>query len=157
MVVNLVLFKKNGSHKAFPLTSSVIVIGRRHECDLYVPLPTVSRKHCQLSANGKALEVRDLDSKCGTFVNDRKVDGQTTLKAGDYLRIGPLTFLCQIDGKPEKIVPPKTPPKQAAKAQKKAAKPAGDELEDSFGDLDASDSFLEPGESDSGLDDLKDL
>ena len=158
MDINLVLLKKNGSHKAFPLTSNVIVIGRRHECDLCIALPTVSRKHCQLSANGKALEIRDLDSKCGTFVNDHRVDGQTTLKAGDYIRIGPLTFLCQIDGKPEKIAPPRKPQQQASKPQKKAAaKPAGDDLEDSFGDLDASDSFLEPGESDSGLDDLKDL
>jgi pSer/pThr/pTyr-binding forkhead associated (FHA) protein len=83
MDINLVLLKKNGSHKAFPLTSNVTVIGRRHECDLHVPLPTVSRKHCQLSLSGQALEIRDLDSTCGTFVNDRKVDGQTTLKAGD--------------------------------------------------------------------------
>jgi pSer/pThr/pTyr-binding forkhead associated (FHA) protein len=156
MKINLVLLKKNGSHKAFPLTSGVTVIGRRHECDLYVPLPTVSRKHCELSLNGQSLEVRDLDSKCGTFVNDEKVDGQTTLKAGDYIRIGPLTFLCQIDGKPEKIAPPKKPSKPAAKPQKKAAKAAADK-EDSFGDLDASDSFLEPDGSDSGLDDLKDL
>ena len=156
MNINLVLLKKNGSHKAFPLTSGVTVIGRRHECDLYIPLPTVSRKHCQLSVNGQALEIRDLDSKGGTFVNDQKVDGETSLKAGDCIRIGPLTFLCQINGKPEKISPPGKPSKQAAKSQKKAAKPASDK-EDSFGDLDASDSFLELGESDSGLEDLKDL
>jgi len=156
MNVNLVLLKKNGSHKAFPLTSGVTVLGRRHGCDLYIPLPTVSRKHCELSVNGQALEIRDLDSKGGTFVNGERVDGETTLKAGDYIRIGPLTFLCQINGKPEKIATPKKPSKQAAKRQKKAAKPAADE-EDSFGDLDASDSFLELGESDSGLEDLKDL
>jgi pSer/pThr/pTyr-binding forkhead associated (FHA) protein len=152
MDINLVLFKKNGSRKAFPLTSNVTVIGRRHECDLYIPLATVSRKHCQLSMNGQTLEIRDLDSTCGTFVNGRKVDGQTALKAGDYIRIGPLTFLCQINGRPEKIAPPKKP---APKPQKKATKAADDE--DSFADLDASDSFLELGESDSGLDDLKDL
>jgi len=156
MDINLVLFKKNGSHKAFPLTSDVTVIGRRHECDLYVPLPTVSRKHCQLSVNDQTLEIRDLNSTCGTFVNGRKVDGQTTLKAGDYIRIGPLTFLCQVNGKPEKITPPKKPAQPASMPQKKAAKPANDE-EDSFGDLDASDSFLELGESDSSLDDLKNL
>lgn len=156
MKINLVLLKKNGSHKAFPLTSGVTVIGRRHECDLYVPLPTVSRKHCELSLNGQTLEIRDLDSKCGTFVNDEKVDGQTTLKAGDCIRIGPLMFLCQIDGKPEKITAPKKPSKQASKLQKKAAKSAADK-EDSFGDLDASDSFLELGESDSGLEDLKNV
>jgi len=157
MNINLVLLKKNGSHKTFPLTSNVIVIGRRHECDLYVPLPTVSRKHCQLSLNGKAMEIRDLDSTCGTFVNGQRIDGQAPLKAGDYIRIGPLTFVCQIDGKPEKIAPPKKPAQQAAKPQKKSAKPAGDKPADGLDDLDASDSFLGLDESDSGLEDLKDL
>ena len=52
---------------------------------------------------------------------------------------------------------PKKPAPTAAKPQKKAAKPVADELEDSFSDLDASDSSLEPGKSDSGLEDLKDL
>lgn len=146
MDINLVLLKQNGSHRTFPLKANVIVIGRRHECDLYIPLPTVSRKHCQLSLNGEALEIRDLNSTWGTFVNDQKIDGQATLKAGDYVRIGPLTFVCQIDGKPEKIVPPKKPAKQAAKPQKKGAD-----------DLDASDSFLGLDASDSGLEDLKDL
>ncbi len=157
MDINLVLLKKNGSHKTFPLKSNIVVIGRRHECDLYIPLPTVSRKHCQLSLNGKAVEIRDLDSTCGTFVNGQKIDGQATLKAGDYLRIGPLTFVCQVDGKPEKIAPPKKPAQPAAKPQKKAAKPAADELEDSFSDLDALDSSSKSDESDSDLEDLKDL
>jgi predicted component of type VI protein secretion system len=158
MKINLVLFKKNGSHKAFPLTSGVTVIGRRHDCDLYAPLPTLSRRHCQISQNGDTLEIRDLKSTWGTFVNNKKVDGQTPLKAGDYVRVGPLVFLCQVDGKPEKIVPPPKPAKPAAKPAPKTAK---DELsEDSFGDLDASDSFLDLenlDESDAGLEDLKDL
>ena len=106
MDINLVLLKKNGSHKTFPLKSNVIVIGRRRECDLYIPLPTVSRKHCQLSLDSTVIEIRDLNSTCGTFVNGQKIDGQATLKAGDYIRIGPLTFVCQVDGKPEKIAPP---------------------------------------------------
>jgi pSer/pThr/pTyr-binding forkhead associated (FHA) protein len=154
MDINLVLLRKNGSHKAFPLASNVTVIGRRHDCDLYAPLPTISRRHCQLTRNGDSLEVRDLDSKAGTFVNDQKVNGQTALKAGDYIRVGPLVFLCQVDGKPEKI----TPPPKAPKPQKAPAKPAAEEaIEDSFADLDASDSFIDLGESDSGLDDLKGL
>jgi pSer/pThr/pTyr-binding forkhead associated (FHA) protein len=149
MNANLVLLKKDGAHRAFPLTSGVAVIGRRHDCDLRVPVPTVSRKHCQLSQNGDSLEIRDLDSKAGTFVNNRRVDGKTSLKAGDYIRIGPLTFVCQIDGKPEKVTAP--PP------AKTAAKPSDQVMEDSFADLDASDSFIQLDESDSELDDLKDL
>ena len=54
MNASLMLLKKNGAYKAFPLPNDVTVIGRRHDCDLRVPLPTVSRRHCQLSLNDGA-------------------------------------------------------------------------------------------------------
>jgi hypothetical protein len=132
MKANLVLLKKNGSHKAFALAGGATVLGRRDDCDLRIPLPTVSRRHCEVSLNARAVELRDLDSRGGTFVNGRRVDGLTPLKAGDYIRIGPLIFVCQIDGKPEKIVPPK---KAAAKPKppKPAPKPAAQALDDSDG------------------------
>ena len=155
MDASLVLFKSDGAHKSFDLPSSVTVIGRRHDCDLRIPLPTVSRRHCELTQNGDALEISDLDSKGGTFVNGARVDGQTALKAGDAIKIGPLTFVCRIDGKPEKITAPQ---KEAAKPKRPAPpKTEDDILEDSFADLDASDSFIELDESDSEFEDLKDL
>ncbi len=170
MNASLVLLKKNGAYKAFPLPSAVTVIGRRSDCDLRIPLPMVSRRHCQLSLNKNTLELRDLESRCGTFLNDKRVDGETTVKAGDYLRIGPLIFVCQIDGKPEKIVPPQktAPPAPKAvakpKPQKPAVKPAapapddsGSKLEEDLSDLDVSDSFINLDESDSDLEDLKNL
>jgi len=164
MNANLVLLKKNGSHKAFSL-SSVTVIGRRSDCDLRIPLPMVSRRHCELSLNKNAVELRDLESTGGTFVNGKRVDGQTAVKAGDYLRIGPLTFVCQIDGKPEKIVPPKKAAPPAAKAKPKPQKPAAKAALDASGsgsdadlsDLDVSDSFINLDESDSDLEDLKNI
>jgi pSer/pThr/pTyr-binding forkhead associated (FHA) protein len=161
MNANLVLLKKNGTHKAFPLTGNVTVIGRRDDCDLRIPLPTVSRRHCVLNLNKDSMELRDLGSHCGTFVNDKRVDDQTTVKAGDYLRIGPLTFVCQIDGKPEKIVPPKKAAPRAPKAKpkaQKAGKPAddsGSKVDDDLSDLDVSDSFINIDESDSDLEDIK--
>jgi len=157
MDASLVLLKNSGAHKAFDLPSSVTTIGRRHDCDLRIPLPTVSRRHCELSQNGDTLEIIDLDSKGGTFVNDERVNGQTVVKAGDTIRIGPLTFVCRIDGKPEQITaPPKAPP-PAPKPKEAAAPTPDDVLEDSFADLDASDSFIELDNSDSELEDLKDL
>ena len=107
MNADLVLLKKGGAHKTFSLRSDVTILGRRHDCDLRIPLPSVSRRHCEIQQNGEALKIRDLDSTCGTFVNDKRVNGDSPVKAGDYIRIGPLIFVCQIDGKPEKIVPSK--------------------------------------------------
>ncbi|MBN1361792.1 MAG: FHA domain-containing protein [Sedimentisphaerales bacterium] len=157
MQANLVLLKSDGSHKAFELPSTVTVVGRRHDCDLRIPLPMVSRRHFQLSQNGETLKIRDLESKTGTFVNDRRVNGDTAVKAGDYIRVGPVMFVCQIDGQPTEIKPPqkKAPPKPKAPPAQ-ASKPA-DPLEDSFADLDASDSFIGLDEDDADLEDLKDL
>jgi pSer/pThr/pTyr-binding forkhead associated (FHA) protein len=160
MKAELVLLKKDGAHKAFPLNNNVIVIGRRHDCDLQIPLPTVSRRHCQITLNEHAMKIQDLGSKAGTFVNNQRIgeDGDATLKAGDQLRIGPIIFVCQIDGKPEKIPGPKknTAPAKVAKpaAPKKApaeddidldddfAEKPKDDLDDSFADLDASGGFV---------------
>ena len=143
MDANLVLFKKNGSRKSFPLPSNVTVVGRRHDCDLCIPLMVVSRRHCQLSQNNEAVKIRDLDSKSGTFLNGNRIS-DAIVKAGDYITIGPLTFLLQIDGEPAKITPPqqtKTPPAPKKAPEKKAAL---DDLSGSFPELeiDDSDSFL---------------
>jgi pSer/pThr/pTyr-binding forkhead associated (FHA) protein len=143
MDVTLVLFKRDGSQKAFSLPSNLTVIGRRHDCDLCIPLMVVSRRHCQLSLNNETMKIRDLDSRSGTFVNGNRIsDG--LVKAGDYLAIGPLTFLVQIDGQPKQIVPPQQakpapPPKKTPPAKASAGEPSGSfpELE-----LDDSDSFL---------------
>lgn len=165
MNASLVLLKKNGGSKPFPLAGNVTVIGRRGDCDLRIPLPTVSRRHCQLSLNNSAVELRDLGSRGGTFVNNQKLEDQTAaIRAGDYIRIGPLTFVCQIDGKPEKIVPPqKEAPKAKAKPKpptkpkpsKAPADDSGSKLGEDLSDLDVSDSFINLDESDSDMEDLK--
>ena len=143
MDANLVLFKKDGSRKSFTLPSNITVVGRRHDCDLCIPLMVVSRRHCQLSLNNEALKIRDLGSHSGTFINGKRIS-ETNVQAGDYITIGPLTFLLQIGGEPKKIVPPQPPkptppPKKSPETKAPANEPSGSfpELE-----LDDSDSFV---------------
>jgi len=47
----------------------------------------VSRLHCRLTAAADNLEVVDLRSTNGTFVNDKRI-ATARLKSGDRLRIG---------------------------------------------------------------------
>jgi hypothetical protein len=47
----------------------------------------VSRVHCEVVLRDGELKLRDLSS-FGTFVNERKVAGETTLKRADVIRIG---------------------------------------------------------------------
>lgn len=65
-------------------------IGRSAVADFIVGRPLVSRVHCRLEVRPTGeLEVQDLDSTNGTFVNDQRVD-RAVLVAGDRLRIGRL-------------------------------------------------------------------
>ena len=156
MDVNLVLFKKDGSQKSFSLPSAITVIGRRHDCDLCIPLIVVSRRHCQLNYNNEALKIRDLGSRGGTLLNGRPID-EAIVRAGDYITVGPLTFLLQIDGEPKEIIPPEQATKKPATRETPTIKPAP--ADESFPELEVDESFseLEPGESDSFLDDLEDI
>ena len=156
MDVKLVLFKKDGSHKTFTLPSSVSVIGRRHDCDLRIPLMPVSKRHCELILNKDTIKVRDLGSLNGTYINGKQIADEVEINPGDYLTIGPLTFLLQIDGRPKEIVPPAAPRQKAKQEkppqQKKTPlKPVAEE--DSFIDLEIDESD----KSDSFLDELKNL
>ncbi len=62
-------------------------VGRARRADFIVDVALVSRVHCRLEANGEKLEVIDLSSTNGTFVNDRRVT-RSPLAAGDRLRVG---------------------------------------------------------------------
>jgi pSer/pThr/pTyr-binding forkhead associated (FHA) protein len=143
MDVNLVLLKKNGLHKFFPLPSSVTVIGRRHSCDLCIPLMSVSRKHCQLNCDEGVWKIRDLSSRNGTCLNDKRI-GEAVIQAGDYIKIGPLTFVLQIDGQPKIIAEPDLAA-QGLSGEDTATEDTGDEQLDDFAELDELDSLEETG------------
>ena len=64
-------------------------IGRVPVADFVVESAMLSRLHCRLSATDEALEVEDLESTNGTFVNESRVD-RARLAPGDRLRIGRL-------------------------------------------------------------------
>lgn len=63
-------------------------LGRAVRSDFIVDAPLVSRCHCRLHVEeGGRLEVEDLGSTNGTFVNGRRVE-RVSLAPGDHLRIG---------------------------------------------------------------------
>lgn len=107
MNATLVIFKSNGQRKDFPLSGSGAVIGRSEDCDLQVPLASVSRRHCELTISGNSVKAKDLASANGTYVNNKRIN-ETELRAGDRLVVGPIVFTMQIDGQPEEILPVKT-------------------------------------------------
>jgi len=74
------------------LPGSIKTIGRAPRADFIVDAALVSRVHCQLSAGAAELEVIDLESTNGTFVNGERV-ARALLKNGDKLGVGKVEFV----------------------------------------------------------------
>jgi len=79
------------------LTGTARTIGRATGADFIVDAALVSRVHCRVTAlpDGE-LEVQDLDSTNGTFVNGVRVK-VARLVSGDRLRLGRLEIVAERD------------------------------------------------------------
>ena len=79
------------------LPGGVRTVGRATGADFIVDAALVSRVHCRLTAlpDGQ-LEVRDLESTNGTFVNGQRVE-EARLLDGDRLQVGRLELVVTRD------------------------------------------------------------
>ena len=76
----------------FPLDGGEFSVGRNPSNRLAVSDPSLSRQHCVIARHGEQFEIRDLDSRNGTFVNGVPVH-ERLLTAGDEIQIGNSLFL----------------------------------------------------------------
>ncbi len=80
-----------------PLPPSGLTIGRSQENLLWLDEPEISRRHARLDVapEGERVELRDLGSTNGLYVNGRKVEARlepALLRSGDVLRVGGHAF-----------------------------------------------------------------
>lgn len=72
----------------FPLTDDAeVVIGRGGELDIVLVEDMVSRKHAKITTGAGAIEIQDLGSTNGTFVNGERIT-RAQLAEGDRVLIG---------------------------------------------------------------------
>ena len=74
--------------------SSIILIGRLENCDLFLDDPQVSRRHAIIRQVDEKYFIEDLDSSNGTFLNDEQIK-RTELHEGDLIRISKYLLLFQ--------------------------------------------------------------
>jgi hypothetical protein len=74
-----------------------VLVGRHTECDVRLPLPDVSRRHCRLQFVEGCWQVMDLNSLNGIQVNGEAVL-QAPIQKGDRLKIGSFTFSVELLG-----------------------------------------------------------
>src|SRR3972149_6543991 len=85
-----------------PLKKEKFLIGRAKECALRAGSEAISRRHCAITRHEDRYTVRDLGSRNGTYVNDKRTTEEVPLAAGNELRVGPLKF--RVDAISEKVV-----------------------------------------------------
>lgn len=95
MEVALKVTSGSSTGKLIPVPGPKFLIGRAEDCQLRPKSDLISRYHCVIMAEDGLVTVRDFGSKNFTYVNGERLIGETELKPGDVLKVGPLEFeLC---------------------------------------------------------------
>jgi predicted component of type VI protein secretion system len=87
----------SGGGETIPLMRTPMLLGRRESCDICLPFPAVSGRHCELNFKNGFWLVRDLNSTNGLKVNGDKVQpgGKKALFPGDIITIAKRQYTIQ--------------------------------------------------------------
>lgn len=72
----------------FPVHQGDSLLGRSPECLIVLPSERVSREHAVVRRIHCGLEIEDLGSRNGTFVNGSRIRRATVLQQGDEVQLG---------------------------------------------------------------------
>jgi hypothetical protein len=86
----LTLQRIEGEDRTFPLEGRVTV-GRSRGNAIYLPIPSISRRHAAIYLVDDRAYIEDLGSRNGTFVNGKQIE-KTILSPGDRIQIGDTAF-----------------------------------------------------------------
>jgi pSer/pThr/pTyr-binding forkhead associated (FHA) protein len=86
MSATLKVISGPGAGQSAPLDGE-IVIGREG-ADITIDDPELSRRHVAIRPAGQGVEIQDLDSMNGTFVNGERISQPVTLTVGGTVRVG---------------------------------------------------------------------
>jgi S-DNA-T family DNA segregation ATPase FtsK/SpoIIIE len=95
-----------------------LVIGRE-DAGLTIEDEELSRRHAILRTVAEGVEIEDLGSRNGTFVNGQRIHGATRLAGSDSLKLGRSVFAIELSRSAETVaspVPAPTPPTAPAAA-----------------------------------------
>lgn len=72
----------------FPIRRGEYILGRSPYCSIVVSNALASRQHCAVRLTSEGLVIADLNSRNGTLVNGKRLEGERIVAAGDIIRIG---------------------------------------------------------------------
>jgi len=107
IIINHILGAKTKQAEIREITDTGISFGRDESCQIVFDPEkddSVSRVHCKIDIkNGNQFFLTDLNSRNGTYVNEKKISAPTELAAGDKVQLGkngPL-FSVDLDPRPQ--------------------------------------------------------
>ena len=117
-MIKLVIVDGPGRGKEFPIGDGEVVLGRTNETEIELPSNKVSRKHAAIRIVDGQVEIEDLGSSNGTFLNGKRITRSSVPPGG---KIGVGEYLLEI------VSGQRKPPAQPARSGtgKPAAKPTG--------------------------------
>lgn len=74
--------------RTLKLPEGTLDVGRMADCWLTLDDDLISRYHARFHVSPDRVEVEDLGSRNGTYVNGERLDGKVTLRQADKVRIG---------------------------------------------------------------------
>lgn len=90
--MNITFHVVDGAKPGQVTLTTPISIGRGRETKLTLPLPLISRVHCEIYEQQGGIWIRDLGSTNGTKVDGRQIAAPTTLDPGQQISIGSVTL-----------------------------------------------------------------
>jgi pilus assembly protein CpaF len=95
-MIKLTLTEKGGEPRVLTFDKDEITIGRVTGNDIVLAKGNISKRHTRLTKRDAGMEIADLKSTNGTYVNGRKIAGPTVVAPSDRIYVG--DFLIGIDG-----------------------------------------------------------
>lgn len=75
-----------------PIHTMPFAIGRREDLALSLPCKTVSTVHAEITESGGTVQLRDLGSTNGTYVNGHRLEKPVTLEENDLVQFANVAF-----------------------------------------------------------------
>ena len=89
-----------GQYVRIHLDKAAFRVGRAQDADIRLDDATVSRSHAILSVRDDHIELKDLGSHNGTYLNGRRLTDPASVRPGDQIRIGSVVLTLVPTGAP---------------------------------------------------------
>ena len=89
------LLKSSDGERRIKVERERTTLGRSRDADIFIPDQWLSRMHAEILLDRGGLVVADLGSKNGTLVNGSRIQGPTSLRKGDQIKLGDHTVTVQ--------------------------------------------------------------